>query len=111
MSELKKFDEAVIINIIIEAGTANSMLQQAYLKMVEGNEKETEEMLEKANEALVKAHEAQTDLLREESEGNNSQVSLLMVHAQDHLMNAILCKQLITNLIDMQKQINELKNA
>lgn len=109
MSELKTIDEETIINIIVSAGTANSMLQQAYMEICEGNTESSEEMLKKANEELIKAHATQTDLLREEAEGNNAQMSLLMVHAQDHLMNVVLCKQLINNQIEMQKQINELK--
>ncbi|MFS0762153.1 PTS lactose/cellobiose transporter subunit IIA [Peribacillus phoenicis] len=32
-----------------------------------------------------------------------------MIHAQDHLMNAILVKELLNNLILMQKDINALK--
>ncbi|WP_317855173.1 PTS lactose/cellobiose transporter subunit IIA [Chakrabartyella piscis] len=110
MNEWKTIDEEVIINIIMAAGTANSMLQQAYMETVAGNEEKAEEMLAAANEELIKAHEVQTDLLSDEANGNHAQISLLMVHAQDHLMNAILCKQLITNMIEMQKQINELKN-
>lgn len=110
MKELQVIDEAIIINIIVAAGSANSMLQQAYMEMSLGNKEKSTEMLELANEELIKAHEAQTSLLQEEANGNNAQVNLLLVHAQDHLMNAILCKQLMANLIDMQQQINELKN-
>lgn len=109
MSELKMIDETTIINIIVSAGTANSMLQQAYIDMSQGNTEASEEILKKANEELIKAHGTQTDLLSAEADGDHAQMSLLMVHAQDHLMNAVLCKQLISNMIEMQKQINELK--
>lgn len=110
MSQTHEIDESVIVGIIMSAGTANNMLQQAYMEMVEGNEEKAEEMLEAANEELIKAHQSQTDLLISEANGDNAQIGLLMVHAQDHLMNAVLCKQLMSNMILMQKQINELKN-
>lgn len=109
MSELRTINNEVIINIIVTAGTANSMLQEAYMAMLAGDESKSEELLVSANEELIKAHGFQTDLLGQEAEGNNAQISLLMVHAQDHLMNVVLCKQLISHLIGMQKQINELK--
>ncbi len=109
MEEMRVIDETTIINLIVSAGSANSMLQQAFLEMSGGNESTALEMLERANEELIKAHETQTDLLRMEAEGDHAQMSLLMVHAQDHLMNAILCKQLMTNLIEMQREINKLK--
>ncbi len=45
--------------------------------------------LKAADEALVTAHNVQTDLLTAEANGAHADVSLLLVHAQDHLMNAI----------------------
>ncbi len=110
MSELKTIDETTIINIIVSAGTANGKLQQAFGEMMSGKESGSQELLEQANEELRKAHDAQTELLSDEADGENALVTLLMVHAQDHLMNAILCKQLMSNMIEMQKQINELKS-
>lgn len=103
-------DETVIINIIVSAGEATALMQQAFFEATNNNLSEVETLLTTANEALVRAHRAQTDLLQSEAAGASSEPSLLMVHAQDHLMNAMLCKQLITNLISLQKEINELKN-
>lgn len=102
-------DEMSIISIIVSAGGAQSLMQQAFLESMNENFKEAEKLLEQANEELSNAHQAQTDLLQAEAAGENSKVCLLMVHAQDHLMNAILSKQLIANQIELQKQIIELK--
>ena len=63
-----------------------------------------------ANEALVEAHNTQTSLLTAEASGNNSEVTLLMVHSQDHLMNAISYLGLTQELIDMYKRITVLEN-
>ncbi|OON96099.1 MAG: hypothetical protein ATN36_06425 [Epulopiscium sp. Nele67-Bin005] len=102
-------DETVIINIIVCAGEANSYLQQAFLETSTGDFNVVEELLTKANESLEKAHQAQTELLQAEARGEQAEISLLMVHAQDHLMNVMLSKQLIIHLISMQKEINELR--
>ncbi|OUQ56801.1 hypothetical protein B5E58_10170 [Tyzzerella sp. An114] len=109
MSNVKKVDEETIVTIIASAGEANGMLQQAYMEAVEGNYEAVEELLKKADEVLVKVHEVQTDLIQCEAGGDRVEMGLLMVHAQDHLMNAMLSKQLITNMIEMQKTINQLK--
>jgi PTS system cellobiose-specific IIA component len=43
----------------------------------------------------------QTSLLQEEAQGEKQEISLLLIHAQDHLMNASLAKKLIKEMIDM----------
>lgn len=60
-----------------------------------------------ANEALVEAHNTQTGLLTAEASGNNAEVTLLMVHSQDHLMNAISYIGLTQELIDVYKRLAE----
>lgn len=60
-----------------------------------------------ANEALVEAHNTQTGLLTAEASGNNAEVTLLMVHSQDHLMNAISYIGLTQELIDVYKRLVE----
>mgnify|MGYP002738005606 CR=1 FL=1 len=48
-----------------------------------------EEKLQLAQQSLSLAHHGQTDLLTQEAKGDKGALSLLMVHGQDHLMNAI----------------------
>jgi PTS system cellobiose-specific IIA component len=63
-----------------------------------------------AKEGLIAAHKVQTELIQQESSGDKLELSLLMVHAQDHLMTSMLAKDLIEKMIYMQNEINELKN-
>lgn len=107
--EKQKIDELTIVKIIASAGDAIGMMHQAYFEAQNGNEEKADELLTKSEEALVQAHQIQTTLIQNEAAGNEIEINLLMVHAQDHLMNAILTKQLIYDLISMQKQINVLK--
>ncbi len=65
--------------------------------------------MEQADAALAKAHDAHHDLLEQEACGEIHGVSLLLVHAQDHLMNAVLSKQMMQNMMLLQQQINDLK--
>ena len=40
-------------------------------------------------EEMHKAHAFQTKLITEEASGNSVEVNVLLIHAQDHLMNAM----------------------
>ncbi len=51
----------------------------------------------------------QTSLIHKEARGEKIEINLLLVHAQDHLMNTLLAKDLVKSMIKMQKEINELK--
>lgn len=98
-----------IFTMISLAGDAKGSLYEAF-ELVKNNQySECEEKLQEANNTLTQAHRMQTDLITMEAQGVKSEVGVLMIHAQDHLMNAILTKELINNMISMQKEINELK--
>jgi PTS system cellobiose-specific IIA component len=64
-----------------------------------------DQKLKDADEALTRAHNAQTGLLTQEAAGNSVEISLLMVHGQDHLMNAITFKDLAAEVVDVYKKI------
>ena len=51
----------------------------------------------------VKAHNAQSDLLFAEANGNKVEVGILLVHAQDHLMTSMLAIELIQELIVLHR--------
>ena len=48
------------------------------------------------------------DIIQREAAGEKQDISLLFVHAQDHLMTAIAEKTLISHMIDMEKTIRDL---
>ena len=56
-----------------------------------------------SREAGLSAHKAQTDLLTQEAQGNHLSVDVLLVHAQDHLMTAMLAQELIGELIELYR--------
>ena len=53
----------------------------------------------------AKEHEIQTDLIVKEAGGEKIDVGLIMVHSQDHLMGAILFKDLVREFIDLYKKL------
>ncbi|WP_238907407.1 PTS lactose/cellobiose transporter subunit IIA [Clostridium sp. YIM B02506] len=104
MSEL----EQVIMNIIINSGDAKGYSYEALNAVNEGNYEEADQLIEKANEALEVAHNSQTDLLQKEAAGEKTEVSVMFVHAQDHLMTTITEKNLIEQIMELRKIVNKL---
>ncbi|SHF10187.1 PTS system, cellobiose-specific IIA component [Atopostipes suicloacalis DSM 15692] len=95
-----------IMGLIMYGGDAKSSAMEAIYAAKSGNFDEAEEKLEAADEALGNAHKSQTNLLTQEASGDSVELSLLLVHGQDHLMNAITFKDLARELIDVYRKLD-----
>ncbi|MBP2630356.1 MAG: phosphotransferase system lactose/cellobiose-specific subunit [Firmicutes bacterium] len=93
--------EQIVFTIIMHAGDARSHALEALRYAREGNNTEAEKSMAKAKTELVEAHHIQTELLQAEARGEKQEVNLLLIHAQDHLMTAILAKDLIEEMMLM----------
>lgn len=113
-SEMELMDmenlEKVSFMIISAAGDAQSMMLGALTKARGGAFEEAASMMKQADKELLKAHKSQSGLIMKEAQGEKSEYSVLMVHAQDHLMNAMLAKQLIGEMIKLYQDIKGEKN-
>lgn len=96
--------EEIVFTIISHAGNAKSLCFKALHLAKRGSFNEAEELIKKANEELCETHEIQNGMIQKEASGERQEVSLLLMHAEDHLMNAMLAKDLIVELIDMHKE-------
>lgn len=99
--------EEVVMNIIGIGGEAKSYSMRAIRKASEGNIEEAKEYLEKASVTLLEAHNVQTNLIQNEAKGNKTEISLLMVHAQDHLMSAITIKDMAKEFILVYEKLQQ----
>lgn len=99
----------IIFEIINHGGTAKSLAYEALEFVENGNYKEADNLLKEADKSLLAAHKVQTSLIQSEAAGKHHEVSLLMVHAQDHLMTAIEAKSLIEKMILIYKKIDGIK--
>lgn len=100
--------EELVINIIVNAGQARSHAIKAIECAARQEFGPAQELLEQATEALRVAHLAQTNLIEDEARGVHHPVTLLMVHAQDHLMNAITVKDLARQQVACYQHMAEL---
>ena len=87
--------------IILYGGNGRSAIQCAK----ERNFKEAEMLISEAEKEINKAHKFQTELLQDEANGESSELNLLLIHSQDHLMNAITVKDLANEMVDLYKEM------
>ncbi|HEX9026807.1 MAG TPA: PTS lactose/cellobiose transporter subunit IIA [Clostridium sp.] len=99
--------EEIIMNLIVHSGEVRSYSMEAIQFAKKGNIDEAKELIVKAEEELSKAHNVQTSLLQKEASGEKTEVSLLMVHAQDHLMTSMTFKYLAVEIIDIHEQLHK----
>ncbi|GHU51027.1 PTS mannose transporter subunit IIA [Clostridia bacterium] len=102
---MEVFEEAMAL--IAEAGDSKSYAMEAIGLAREGKFPEAAEAIEKAKQALIAAHDQQTDLIRAEIEGKGKEVRLMMVHAQDHLNGALLMRELAEEFIEVYKRLGQ----
>jgi len=108
---IDNFDyEQTVMNIIVNAGACRSYAMQALALAKVGNADEAGLMMEQADDALKQAHKVQTELIGLDEGSGKVPVHLIMVHAQDHLMNAILLKDLAAEFIDIYQKLSALEN-
>ena len=97
------------MQIIAYAGSAFDYFNRAIEAAEEGQLEEARQYLADGKNELRHAHDAQTDLLAAEARGEDLPFSILMVHAQDHLMNAILMKDMANSIIKLNQKVASMK--
>ncbi|MNJ58623.1 Lichenan-specific phosphotransferase enzyme IIA component [compost metagenome] len=106
MDAVDEYQE-VIMKIITNAGFAKSKAMEAMALAQKGKFDQAKDSLEECNNELVQAHKSQTRLIQQEAAGASYEVTLLMVHAQDHLMNAITTRDLAGHMIELYNRLNQ----
>lgn len=96
--------EQIVFSLIMHAGDARSYALEALRQARAQDFAAAEVSMNKAKENLIAAHQVQTELLQAEARGEKQEINLLVIHAQDHLMTAILAKDLIEEMIVMYKK-------
>lgn len=109
MTMTKEEVQMLSFQMILHAGNARSDAMEALLLAKKGKFDEAAEKMEAADEAFTEAHHMQTNLLHNEANGETTEFSVILIHAQDHLMNALTIKDLAVEMIDMHQKINLLE--
>lgn len=93
------------MGLIANGGNARSLAFEAIRDAKVGKIKEAREKLADADKSLLEAHNSQTKMLTQEAQGNHTHVTLLVVHSQDHLMNAITFRDLAGEMVDLYEKL------
>lgn len=99
--------ETISMELIVHSGNARSKAFEALEKAKEGDAAGAEQLMKESKEESALAHQAQTDLLVDEANGKKTEVNILLVHAQDHLMTSMLAIELIQELIVLHNEKNK----
>lgn len=98
-------DEMIIFGLITSSGSAKSYAMEAIQYAKEKDFKSAKESLESAAKDLSEAHKIQTSLIQSEAKGDLVPISILLIHAQDHLMNAMMLKDLATEFVELYEKL------
>lgn len=95
--------ELAMIEIVALSGDARTKLLSAVKEAKAGNVDQAHALTNEARGLLADAHKSQTDLLTAEARGELTAPTILLVHAQDHLMTTMLLRDVIDSLIDIYR--------
>lgn len=94
-----------IMGLILHSGNTKSECMEAIQLAKKGDIKAAREKIDLANQSLVEAHRSQTELLTHEARGEKVEVSLMLIHAQDHLMNSITFRDMAKEIIELYERL------
>lgn len=96
--------QSISFQLIGYAGDAFSSFFQAVDMARKGETEEAERLLKEGKAQLTKAHQTQTQLLTAEACGEDIAYSVILVHAQDHLMTTIMYERIAKEFIALYKE-------
>ncbi|MDI9800012.1 PTS lactose/cellobiose transporter subunit IIA [Citrobacter koseri] len=98
-------NEETVMELLIHSGQARSDAMEAISRAREKDWNAAEQLMKSSEQACLKAHKIQTALIGQDEGCGKIRVNLILVHAQDHLMNAILCQDLAKEIISLRKEL------
>lgn len=101
--------EQTVMELLINAGEARSQAMIAMQQARKGEWSQVDAALEASDEAIKAAHKIQTALISADEGIGKIPVTLILVHAQDHLMTAMLCRDLADEMVLLRKELHSSK--
>lgn len=98
--------EMICFNIISTVGTAKSMYFEAIQEARANNFEKCEELLKEGRSIFVEGHKAHAKLIQKEASGEPFEKTLLLIHAEDQMMQAEMLSSLAEEFIYLHKKIN-----
>lgn len=100
--------ESIIMELVVNSGEARNNALEAIAAAQRQDYELADIKMKECGAALSKAHAFQTKLLSQEAGGESrTPISLILIHGQDHLMNAMTVQDLARHMIQMCHLIDE----
>lgn len=109
MGEEQKNINMVAMEVIMNAGDGRDKIDEALAAMARGELNKVEELLAEAEALIVRAHNAQTEMIQSQVSGENMEYSLLFIHAQDTVMTVTTELRMTQKLLPIVKLLLEKK--
>lgn len=93
------------MGLIANGGNAKSLAFEAIRLAKKSDIAGARAKLKESDQSLNEAHNSQTGMLTKEAQGDHTKVTLLVVHSQDHLMNAITFRDLAGEMVDLYEKL------
>ena len=98
-------DESTVMELLIHAGQARSDAMEAIAASRRREWGTAEKLMASSEMACREAHKIQTALIGLDEGVGKIPVNLIMVHSQDHLMTAMLCRELAEEIVLLRKEM------
>ncbi|HDX7727169.1 TPA: PTS lactose/cellobiose transporter subunit IIA, partial [Escherichia coli] len=96
-------DEELVMELLVNPGQARSDAMEAIRCAGQKDWQGATQLMASSESACLQAHKIQTALISQDEGCGKIKVNLILIHAQDHLMNAILCQDLAREIISLRK--------
>ena len=99
--------EDAAFKIISAAGDGRAQVAEALREARSGNFGKAEECLKKADAKIMEAHAMQTEeFLKKEAAGEiKEQLNVIVSHAQDYVMTALVMKEMAEEMVHIYEQL------
>lgn len=95
--------ELISFQIISAVGTAKSMYIEAIQEAKAGNFDAADALIKEGATVFLDGHKAHASLIQKEASGEKVEFSLLLMHAEDQLMNAETTKIMAEEIIELYR--------
>lgn len=96
--------EQICFQLILHSGNARARLFSPSGNTATGSVQKAEELLQQAEDDLQQSHDIHFQMIQKEAGGGKNEFSLLLLHAEDHLMSTLTMKELVSELLELFKE-------
>lgn len=96
--------ESTIMELLVFAGSARSSALMALQQARAGDFNAAAAQMAESKRTVTQAHQIQTRLIGLDEGSGKLAINLITVHAQDHLMNAMVIQDLADDMIELYRR-------